>query len=147
MGAIFVRGFESRERCPVCVLALAVPAFVWGGNWATATVGAVLAVMIGVGIHRPARGLFFALDYLIDPNGEDDAAGDADGDADGRSNGDAAPAPDTGPGGARLRPALVELPVPTPSPRPDAEPQRSPSPSPSPAAPRQPEPGAVPPRR
>lgn len=142
-GRVFVRGFTSAESCPscgfrlergpghwiggseinlivtypVCVALFVVPAFLTGGSWAMAAAGGLVACVMAVAIHRPARGLFFALDYLIEPLWE---SGDADGD--GRSGGDpgepAAPRP--GGGGAR-RPGVLTLPLPEPARGPAAE--------------------------
>lgn len=149
---MFVRAFVTADRCgscaftfergpghwvggneinvvvtyPTAVVALAVPAVVWGASWITAAVGGVLAAVLGLALHRPARGLFFAIDYLIEPDwtGDDD---ERRGRGDGRSDdGGGAPAPSAGPDGGRARGAVVELPIPTPAPRIDVEPRPAP---------------------
>lgn len=116
----------------VGVVVAAVPAVVWGASFVTATVGGVVAALVGVVVQRPARGIFYALDYLVEPDwkpddddGDDDRGRDPDGDA---------PAPLPGDGG-RKHP-VVELPIPFPVPRPDAEPDpHAPHPVPPPVVP------------
>jgi uncharacterized protein (DUF983 family) len=139
VGAVFVRAFAMAGSCggcgftfergpghwvggneinllvtyPTAVVALAVPAFLWGGSWITATAGGLLAVAIGLLVHRPARGLFFAIDYLVEPQWSAE-------DGDGRGGGDARPRDGRPGGGGRARP--LSLPVAEPVRRLDAEP-------------------------
>lgn len=158
VGRIFERAFESVERCgpcgftfergpghwiggneinvivtyPVSCLALVVPCFVYGASWISATIGGVLALAIGFAVHRPARGLFFAIDYLVEPEW---TPGGADG-ADGRGDGpDGAPVRPDGPAPGFRREAAIELPVPVPAPRRDVEPSAVPAPPVVPARP------------
>lgn len=105
---------------PFCVLAMMAPAVAIGPSFAAAAVGGVVALAMGLAIHRPARSLFFAIDYMIDPN-PDLSAGDEGSDDDGT------PAPHRGPGGPGVvvAPPRIEVPiVPVPSPRADPEPVR-----------------------
>lgn len=163
VGRVFERGLRSVDRCaacgwrfergpghwvggnevnllvtyPVCVLAFAVPAMAFGPSFAVAAAGGFAALVFGIAAHRPARCVFFAIDYLVDP-APDGAAGDDDGrnGRDGRRRDGPGPFPDDRPPAAPPAPAPapsrtrrtgsapppVELPVPRPSPRPDAEP-------------------------
>lgn len=116
---------------PVSVAALAVPAVALGPSWWTAAAGGLLALVLGIAAHRPARCLFFAIDYLVDP-----VQDPSHGDGDGRGRGDD-PAPAPPPGSPEVpvppRVRVVELPVPDPAPRPDAEPIPAPGPAHDPA--------------
>lgn len=105
---------------PLCVAAFAVPAVAIGPSFWTAAVGGVVALLFGFAVHRPSRCLFFAMDYLIDP---DDASpcgppGGFDSDA---------PPPRRDPpppGGVR-----IALPIPPPAQAGDVERVRIPAPS------------------
>lgn len=149
-GGVFVRAFTTSEACagcgfafergpghwvggneinllvtyPTSVAALAVPAFLWGASWVTAAAGGLLATAIGLLVHRPARGLFFAIDYLVEPAWTSDDGGRG---GDGRERPGAPAPPPRGPGGRGAR-GVIELPVATPAPREDAEPARAPLP-------------------
>jgi uncharacterized protein (DUF983 family) len=154
IGAVFVRRLIGADRCshcgfrfvrgvghhlggaevnvlvtfPVGVLAAAVPAIVWGASYATAAAGGLLAAILGLAVQRPARAVFYAIDYLVEP---DWTPGDEDDDDDRGGGGEPdTPVPLPGGGGKKL--PLVELPVPLPAPRPDAEPDPRPAPLPDP---------------
>lgn len=112
---------------PFCVLAMMAPAVAIGPSFAAAAVGGVVALAMGLAIHRPARSLFFAIDYMIDPNPDlsagDEGSDDPDSGGDGRDGGGTR-APDRGPGGGAAD-SRIEVPVvPVPTPRPDPEPVR-----------------------
>ena len=144
---MFVRWFTSADECPdcgfrfergpghwiggseinllvtypLCVIVFAVPCFLFGGSWEMAAAGGVTACAMALAVHRPARGLFFALDYLVGPLW-DGGEGEARDGGDGRGPG----GDDTGPRGPRGLPVapvpVLELPLPVPAPRIDAEP-------------------------
>jgi hypothetical protein len=143
---VFVRWFTSAEECadcglrfergpghwiggseinllvtyPFCVVVFAVPCLLFGGSWEMATAGGAMACVMALAVHRPARGLFFALDYLVEPNwdgGEGEARG-----GDGRDPHPDDPGP-RAPGGVPVASVpVLELPLPVPAPRIDAEP-------------------------
>lgn len=113
---------------PLCVAAFAVPAVAIGPSFWTAAAGGAAALAIGFLAHRPSRCLFFAIDYLFDPDDTPPARrDDPPGDDRGRDAGPSAGGPRP-PGGA-----TINLPVPAPASPRDPEPVRLPDPSPSPA--------------
>ncbi|MCG3134121.1 MAG: hypothetical protein HMLKMBBP_01407 [Planctomycetes bacterium] len=113
---------------PVSVAAFAAPAVAIGPSFWTAAVGGVVALLLGFAVHRPSRCLFFAMDYLVDPDDASPSGPPGGFDSD-------APPPRRDPpppGGVR-----IALPIPTPAPAGDVERVRIPAPS----APPEPVPG------
>jgi uncharacterized protein (DUF983 family) len=113
---------------PVSVAVLALPAVALGPSFWTAAAGGALALALGIAAHRPARCLFFAVDYLVDPAADPPGPGPDDLRGPPTLDGPPPHGPAPHPPARRV---LVELPVPTPAPRPDAEPLPAPAPSPA----------------
>jgi uncharacterized protein (DUF983 family) len=103
-GGLFVRGVESVRLCAACgwrfercvghwiggneinvVVTFSAGVVTWlaclpflGLGAASVVVATVVTAIVGVAFYRPSRGLFFALDYLLDPS-PDPASGGASG--------------------------------------------------------------------
>ena len=93
VGRVFVRGVESARSCDVClwriercfghwvggneinalvtftagIAAFIASAFVFGLGPVSVWIATAFTAVVGVAAYRPSRGLFYAIDFLLDP--------------------------------------------------------------------------------